>query len=257
MWCCRAALPSERTVGKLETILRDLKFASFFIENCKPWLEHDLLWGWKMWSWWVFKKKKSDFPNLCPYLIFQDTDNCINLKRKRNIEGICTVSTITGEVWGEQAFVWTFFACSLEKSSWNCREVSHAQGLECPLQCPISAGMHAQQIGCVLAAFYPAHANFSAVTLSSFCYQEDFLLTKTRDLLWQKISWTGTHVKQNKSMENLINYCVCCISCSKTLKTPQEQEFTAHTVVFWVLDFFHGLLLFPLEVTLELTKMNY
>lgn len=61
----------------------------------------------------------------------------------------------------------------------TCREVSHAQGLKCPFQGPISAGTHAQQIGCVLAAVYPAHANFSAVTLSSSCYQEDFSLTKT------------------------------------------------------------------------------
>lgn len=58
-------------------------------------------------------------------------------------------------------------------------------------------------------------------------------------------------------MKNLIKYRVCCISCSKTLKTPQEQEFTAHTAVFWVL-FFRGLLLvFLLEVTLRLSKMNY
>lgn len=56
-------------------------------------------------------------------------------------------------------------------------------------------------------------------------------------------------------MKNLIKYYVCCISCSKTLKTPQEQEFTTQTV-FWVL-FFHGLLLFFSVGSYSETKMNY
>lgn len=160
MWCCTAALHSKGTVWKAETILNDLKFASFFIENSEPWLERDLLWGWKLWLRWVFKKR---IHNFCPY-------------------PICMPSR-----W-DVSWLWS------------------------ALHMPASLQSHRPL----------------------FCYQEGFPLTKAPDLLWQKFSWTGTHVKQNKSMENLINYCVCCISCSKTLKTPQEQEFTAHVVVFWV-----------------------
>lgn len=184
MWCCTATLHSEGTVGKVETILNYLKNASLFIKNSKPRLERDLLWGWKVWSWWVFKKKK--IHNLCPYLTSQDMDNCINWRRKRNTEGICRVSGITGEVWGGQAPV-----LALPTAWWKAagahREASHAQGLQCPLQCPPSAGVHAQQMGCVLPLVCPAHASFSAVTLFSFCYQEGFLLTKNLRLALTKI----------------------------------------------------------------------
>ena len=86
-----------------------------------------------------------------------------------------------------------------------CRGVSCAWGLKSLFLCPVSAGMNAQQTGCVLAMVYPAHANGPALQSSCpFLLSWGFFSHKNLRFLLTKIQLDRNTLDKTKIWKTCI-----------------------------------------------------
>lgn len=117
-------------------------------------------------------------------------DNCLNLKRKRTVEGesICTTTGVTSEDWGDQAPVRTYCFCPQIKRNWILLWVGGSPFSALFQQAWMPRGLDVSWLWYILhipTALLCSHLVF-------FCYHEGFSLTKTWEFLWQKFGCTGT-----------------------------------------------------------------